>query len=50
MKTDGAIRFVMSPEDARSWVNFLNYQGAELPLWAQEWDGESPVWLDEYGY
>ena len=44
---DGAMRLVMSPEEARSWLNHLNRQGIEAPLWALKWDGMSSVWLKE---
>lgn len=48
MKSDGAMRLAMSPDEVRAWVNFLRYQGRTLPRWAIEWDGVSGVWLDDY--
>ena len=47
MRTDEAMRLVISPSEARSLLNHLNRQGAALPEWAQNWDGDSSVWLDE---
>jgi hypothetical protein len=47
MNTDSAVRLVMSPEEARSWLSHLHGQGVEAPMWALEWDGMSSVWLEE---
>ena len=46
MRTDQAIRLVISASEARSWLDHLIRQGKELPEWVQNWNGNSSVWLD----
>lgn len=44
---DGAMRLVMSPEEARSWIAYLIRTGGTLPEWVHSWDHVSSVWLEE---
>jgi hypothetical protein len=46
MKTDGAMRLVISPSEARSLLDYLDRRGEAFPEWAHTWDGVSSVWLD----
>jgi hypothetical protein len=47
MKNDGAMRLVISPEEAKSLIRYYNRTEQELPKWAVDYDGESCVWLEE---
>jgi len=47
MKTNGALRLVISPSEARSLLNYLQRQGVALPDWTEDWDGESNIWLPD---